>query len=113
MPSRIYELLRQAMAERKQIVCVYRGYRRELCPIILGHSNGKEKALTYQFRGESETGIPPGGDWRCLWLSDVSNVQLRDGRWHTGSSHKQPQGCVEIVDFDVNSLSPYNPIHRL
>ena len=31
VPSRIYELFRQAMAERKPIVCTYGGYRRELC----------------------------------------------------------------------------------
>ena len=113
MPSPTYELFRQAMAERKQIVCVYGGYRRELCPIILGHSKGQEKALTYQFGGQSESGLPPRGNWRCLWLAQVSNVQLRDGPWHSGSTHKQPQGCVEAVDFDVNLRSPYNPIHRL
>ena len=101
------------MADRKQIVCVYGGYRRELCPIILGHSQGEEKALTYQFGGRSKSGLPPGGEWRCLWLSKVSDVQLRDGRWRAGSSHLQQQECVEIVDFDVNPLSPYKPKRRL
>ena len=101
------------MADRKQIVCMYGGYRRELCPIILGHSGGEEKALTYQFGGESKSGLPPKGEWRCLWLSKVTDVGLQDGPWHAGSSHIQPQGCVEIVDLDVNSSSPYNPKRRL
>ena len=101
------------MADRKQIVCVYGGYPRELCPIILGHSSGLEKALTYQFGGQSKSGLPPGGEWRCLCLSKVSDVELRDGRWHAGSSHTQPQGCVEIVDLDVNPTSPYSPKRRL
>ena len=113
MGSPTYELFRNAMAERKQIVCVYDGCRRELCPIILGHSQSEEKALTYQFGGQSRSGLPPGGEWRCLWLSRLSNVELRDGPWHTGSSHKEPQGCVEIVDLDVNPSSPYNPRRRL
>jgi hypothetical protein len=43
-----YNLFEQAMRLRKQIVCVYGGHPRELCPIILGHSQGQEKALTYQ-----------------------------------------------------------------
>ena len=107
MPSMTYKLFGQAIAARKQVVCLYDGYRRELCPIILGHSRGEEKALTYQFGGESKSGLPPGGEWRCLWLSKVRNAQLRDGAWHTGDSHSQPQGCVEVVDLDVNPRSPY------
>ncbi|TMJ76331.1 MAG: hypothetical protein E6G73_05670 [Alphaproteobacteria bacterium] len=113
MGSPTYELFRNAMAERKQIVCVYDGCRRELCPIILGHSQSEEKALTYQFGGQSRSGLPPGGEWRCLWLSRVSKVELCDGPWHSGSSHKGPQGCVEIVDLDVNPSSPYSPRRRL
>jgi hypothetical protein len=101
------------MAGRKQVLCLYDGCCRELCPIILGHSKGKEKALTYQFGGQSRSGLPPGGEWRCLWLDRVSNVELRDGLWHTGKAHKQPQGCVDVVDLDVNPLSPYNPARRL
>jgi hypothetical protein len=78
MPSETYRLFGQAMADRKQVVCRYDNYRRELCPIILGHSQGQEKALTYQFGGKSRSGLPPGGEWRCLWLSKVSDVRLRD-----------------------------------
>jgi hypothetical protein len=113
MSSLNYHLFEQAMRARKQIVCVYDGYPRELCPIILGHSQGQEKALTYQVGGQSKSGLPPGGQWRCLWLSKVSNLQLRDGPWRVGSSHTQPQGCVEIVDLDVNPSSPYHPKRRV
>jgi hypothetical protein len=113
MPSRPYVLFSQAMRARKQILCLYHGYIRELCPIILGHSQGQEKALTYQFGGQSRSGLPEGGQWRCLWLDKVSNVQLCDGPWHAGKAHTQPQACVETVDLDVNPSSPYNPARRL
>ena len=112
MPSPNYQLFEQAMRTRKQIVCMYGGYRRELCPIILGHSQGQEKVLTYQFGGESKSGLPRDGEWRCLWMSKVSNFELRDGPWFVGSSHTQPQGCVEVVDLDVNPSSPYHPRRR-
>jgi hypothetical protein len=95
------------MAAQKQILCDYDGFARELCAVILGHSNGEEKALTFQFGGQSKSGLPPQGEWRCLWLSKVSNVRLRDGPWYTGTRHTQSQGCVEDVDIDVNPLSPY------
>ena len=114
MPSSIYRLFARAIEHRKQIVCTYGGHHRELCPIILGHKkNGEEAALTFQFAGESGSGLPPKGQWRCLRLSGVSNVRLRDGRWRSGPSHEQPQRCVEIVDLDVNPDSPYRPQRRL
>jgi hypothetical protein len=113
MVSSTYKQFAEAMAARKQILCDYDGYPRELCVIILGRSQGQEKALTFQFGGQSKSGLPPQGDWRCLWLSKVSEVRLRDGAWHAGTRHTQPQGCVEDVDIDVNPISPYNPKRRL
>lgn len=112
MPSANYRLFERAMRMRKQILCMYDGYPRELCPIVLGHSQRQEKSLTYQFAGQSKSGLPPEGQWRCLSLSKVSDVQLRDGPWFSGSAHTQPQSCVEIVDLDVNPNSPYRPKRR-
>lgn len=112
-PSAEYLLFEQAMRERRPIRCVYRNLRRDLCPIILGHSKGQEKALTYQFGGGSSRGLPPGGEWRCLFLSEVSEAELREGRWISGSSHAQPSACVEDVDLDVNPNSPYRPKRRI
>jgi hypothetical protein len=108
--STVYALFAQAIRQRRPLTCVYSGRRREVCPIILGHTNGEERALTYQFGGESSSKrLPPGGAWRCLSLSEVSEVALREGPWVTGSSHSQPQGCVADVDLDVNPDSPYRP----
>jgi hypothetical protein len=109
MSSRSYGLFAKALIERKQIVCIYDGYRRELCPIILGHSKGQEAALVYQFAGESQSGLSPGGQWKCLRLAKTSDVRLREGPWRAGSSHQRAQACVEDVDLDVNPDSPYNP----
>jgi hypothetical protein len=113
MASKTYRQFAEAMAGREQILCTYDGYPRELCPIILGHSRGEEKALTFQFGGGSSKGLPPGGQWRCLFLDKASNVRLRDGPWHAGDSHRQPQGCVESIDLDINPASPYRPQRRL
>jgi hypothetical protein len=112
MPSLTYKLFEQAIRGRRQIVCRYSGHRRELCPVILGHSQDAEKALTFQFGCGSKSGLPRGGQRRCLWLSKVSDVELRDGPWISGSSHSRPQGCVEVVDLDVNPTSPYKPKRR-
>ena len=112
MTSQSYELFARALLERRQVLCTYDGYRRELCPIILGHTKGDEAALVYQFAGGSKSGLPPGGDWKCLRLAKAGEVRLRDGPWFAGDSHQRAQVCVEVVDLDVNPLSPYNPRRR-
>jgi hypothetical protein len=83
----IYKLFAQTMAAKKQIVCEYEGFTREICVIILGHTRGQEKALTFQYGGQSKSGLPPNGEWRCLFLEKVRNVHLRDGSWRAGDRH--------------------------
>jgi hypothetical protein len=51
MSSPVYALFAKAMTERKQILCDHDGGPRELCPILLGHSDGREGALADQFAG--------------------------------------------------------------
>jgi hypothetical protein len=112
MPSQTYNLFAKAIRGRKQIVCTYDGYPRELCPFILGHTGREEKALTFQFGGSGKSRLPPDGEWRCLSLARVKDARLRDGTWRGGNSHTQAQRCVEIVDLDVNPDSPYKPARR-
>ncbi len=42
-PSAVYVVFAQAMRERKQIICSYDGYVREICPVILGRSQARRK----------------------------------------------------------------------
>lgn len=102
MGSANYRLFREAILGGKQVTCLYQGYYRELCPIILGQTRGEEKVLAYQFGGESSRTLPRGGEWRCLYLAQVEDAALRDGPWREGSSHRKPQACVEDVDLDIN-----------
>jgi len=110
VPSPVYQLFAQAMASRMQVLFLYDGYRREVCPHILGHTRlGQEVALTYQFGGQSSRGLPPGGEWRCFRLAKATDVRLRRGPWQAGWSHSRHQDCVDIVDLDMNPSSPYRP----
>lgn len=101
MTSPTYELFRQAVLNKQQIVCTYHGFLREICPHTLGHTGGHEQALSFQFGGESSKGLPPGGEWRCMKLEEVMNPQIKDGPWHTGTTHGRPQTCVKQVDVEV------------
>ncbi|MGF6311689.1 hypothetical protein ABIB82_003003 [Bradyrhizobium sp. i1.8.4] len=100
MPSPNYGLFRKAILSEQQVVCMYEARPRELCPHIIGHNKkGEDVVLAWQFAGESSGPLP---QWRCLRLANVSDISLREGRWHEGGSHRTAQTCVSEIDLDIN-----------
>ena len=98
--SSAYKLFREAIVGERQVLCVYQGRQRELCPHIIGHDkNGDEVVLAWQFAGESSGRLP---QWRCLRLAGVTDIRTRDGRWYAGGTHKSAQTCVSEIDLDIN-----------
>jgi hypothetical protein len=101
----IYDVIRQAVIKKQQVVATYDGHVREMCPHVIGTKNGNPQALFYQFAGSSSSGpIGPGdsaANWRCIPLSGLSNVSVRDGEWHTATRHNKRQTCVDDVDVEV------------
>jgi hypothetical protein len=96
MPSATYALFRDAILGAQQIVCVYDGRRRELCPHIIGTSrSGEEVVLAWQFAGESSGSLP---QWRCLKLANVSEAHAREGRWHEAAriARRRPASARSI-----------------
>ena len=102
MTSGIYDVVRDAIEQKKQIVATYKCLIREMCPHCIGlNKDGGEQALFFQFAGESKSGLAPGGQWRCLKLSELSNLSVRVGDWHTDATHQKQQTCVKQVDLEV------------
>jgi hypothetical protein len=100
MPSSAYTIFRNAILAEQQVICIYDGRRRELCPHIIGSNKaGEEVVLAWQFAGESSGPLP---QWRCLRLANVRNARARNGRWHEGGSHRKEQTCVTDIDLDIN-----------
>lgn len=97
-----YALLRRAVLERKQVTASYKGRPREFCPHALGTGgDGARMVLGFQFGGYSSKGLPLGGEWRCFEVALLSNVQLRDGKWHSNNDHSRPNSCVTWVDVSA------------
>ncbi|MBL5922788.1 hypothetical protein I7V28_17050 [Lelliottia amnigena] len=99
-----YELIKDAILNKKQITAVYDGYFREMCPHALGTKNGKQQALFFQFGGESSKGKIDSTspfNWRCLRLVDLEDVRIRDGEWYTADNHSKAQTCVDQIDYEV------------
>jgi len=97
-----YDLLSYAIKNKKQVLLLYDGLRREVCPHTLGEKNGTKRVLVYQFGGQSKSGLPKQGGWRCLFLQNVTILEVRDGAWHTGTSHTRPQTCIDHIEVEVN-----------
>ena len=102
MNSRTYELLKTAVLNRQQVTCQYGGHYREICPHAIGTKSGEAHVLSYQFGGSSSSGLPPGGEWRCMVVTRINNAQSSAGDWHTGNSHSQPQTCIDEMDAEVD-----------
>lgn len=100
--STVFDLFVRAVREKKQVTCDYQGRHREICVHVVGWKDGREQALSFQFAGQSSKGLSPGGEWRCMDVGQVSNVQLRDGSWHTGATHSKPQTCVDKIAAEVD-----------
>ncbi len=102
MTSEAFELFRDAIAHRKQVICTYHGQVRHVCPHTLGYKNEHEYVLTFQFAGGSSTDLPPTGQWRCLEIYHVKDLTTRGGDWHTGPRHTRPQKCVDRIVAQVD-----------
>ncbi|HTR75337.1 MAG TPA: hypothetical protein VMH33_08795 [Solirubrobacterales bacterium] len=99
--SENYPLIRQAILDRRQVHAIYKGRFREMCPHFLGSKNGRPQALFFQFAGESESGLPPGGGWRCLPVDRLIDVSVHDGPWHTDAHAGRPPSCIDKVDVEI------------
>lgn len=99
--SPTYEIIRAAMVAGKPIALTYQGHRREVCAHVIGMKNGREQVLTFQYGGTSSSGLPPGGQWRCMPIGGIGDVQVLEGPWHTDSSHNRTQTCVDQVDVEL------------
>ena len=100
MPSATYAIFRNAILAEQQVVCLYNGRRRELCPHVIGTDRyGEEVVLAWQFDGDSSGPLP---QWRCFKLARVRDASARVGPWFEGSSHQTMQTCVTNIDLDIN-----------
>ncbi len=101
-----YATIRKAVIDKHQVTGNYHGYRREMCPHVIGYKNGEAHVLCYQFGGDSQSGLQPDGspqNWRCIRIAEFTNVSSRPGVWHSAPNHSRPQRCVDQIDVEVKN----------
>jgi hypothetical protein len=106
-----YELLRHAASRRQPVTATYDGEPRLLCPHVGGRKSGRRNVFCYQFGGISNSAealAPGGGVWRCLAVEKLSQVEVREGEWHTEPRSRR-QTCIDEIDFDVDAQHGDDP----
>ncbi len=96
-----YTTIKALMEAQSPFSCTYQDRYREVCAHTIGTKNGQEKILAFQYAGESAKGLPLEGEWRCMFVEQITDVQPLPGPWRTRDDHSRPQTCVDEVDFEV------------
>jgi hypothetical protein len=78
-PQSFDELLRVAIAERRQIRFWYEGQERVAEPHDYGIQKGKERLLAYQVGGRSNSGRLPA--WRLVDISGMTQLEVLEKKF--------------------------------
>ena len=111
-PKSKYELIRGAVLERDCVSIWYQGKLRVFSPVVLGTKAGEPHVLGYQFGGTSRQPLGPDGsarNWRCLRVSELTDINLIPGVWHTAGRRKGVQNCIDQVDVSAGRPSSARP----
>jgi hypothetical protein len=100
------EILTEAISTKQQVVARYGGEERVFSPHALGTKRGVDHVLVYQYAGGSQRGLPPGGEWRCLRVDELSEIRLERGAWRTAPNVFNPQTCLDDIEVVADPLPP-------
>jgi hypothetical protein len=101
-----YSILAEAISSKQQVVARYHDQERVFSPHALGNKHGVPHVLVYQYAGGSQTGLPPGGEWRCLNVDELSDLRVEPGAWRTAPNVFNPQTCLDEIDVLADPLPP-------
>ncbi|MGY4325628.1 hypothetical protein ACVWWG_000042 [Bradyrhizobium sp. LB7.2] len=76
--SEVFIALRQARLERRPVQVSRDGKCQTVCPYILGHTTGEERAFVLLVDASSRTKRPVQAKWICLRLSKIEDVRSAD-----------------------------------
>jgi len=106
-PNPNCDLIRNAVLARESVSAWYQGHLRLLSPFVLGTKAGDPHVLAYQFGGTSHKKLAPDGspeNWRCLRLSELTEVNVLPGMWHAPRKGRSFQHCIDQVDVTAGRL---------
>ncbi|MCK1361240.1 PIN domain-containing protein [Bradyrhizobium sp. 199] len=100
--SEVFMTLRQALLERRPVHVSRDGKCQTVCPYILGHATGEERAFVLLVDASSRTKRPVQAKWICLRLSKIEDVRFADEPWIQQDYPGPVQRCVDQVHLDAS-----------
>ena len=99
----ILDLIAHAIREKRCLTGFHKGSKRRFAPHAVGFtSQGTPAAFVFQYRGETTTALPKGGDWRCMHFDDLRHVSENGDRWRSPSNYSlSRQTCLTQIALAV------------
>jgi hypothetical protein len=93
------DVLSAAIRDKQCLTGLYDSAVRHFAPHALGATGGAESAVfVFQYAGETTTGLPVGGEWRCFLLDRLSHLRVNEHRWRSLSNYSlKRQTCLVTV----------------
>ena len=82
-----YQVIRQAIVDRRCVNALYEDYVRVFCPRTIGKDKaGTEIVVAFQYGGGCPGGLPLSGKWCSFRVWDIDWISANDDEWRTGTS---------------------------
>lgn len=97
-----WDLLAQALSERRTVKASYHGTDRLLCPHALGWKNGRPKLLAYQIAGSTTHGALPAEAqrrWRSMFVDEIEAAIFADEPWGTADNYSLSTNAIDQVEL--------------
>ena len=100
-------MLSAAIRDKQCLTGLYDGTVRHFAPHALGAtSDGTPAVFVFQYAGETTTGLPSGGEWRCFLLDRLSHLRGNEHRWRSRSNYSlKRQSCLATVTAGLPTSS--------
>ena len=101
------DVLSAAIREKQCLTGLYEGVVRHFAPHALGAtSDGTPAVFVFQYAGETTTGLPSGGEWRCFLLDRLSHMRRNEHRWRSRSNYSlKRQSCLATIEVGLPTSS--------
>lgn len=99
-----WNVLADALQQRRPVRARYHGQTRLLCPHLLGWKHGRAKALCYQADGPTSQGALPSDPrqrWRSLFIDEITDITITTELWTTPTNYSLDANCVDCVELAV------------
>ncbi|MGH8993958.1 MAG: WYL domain-containing protein [Acidimicrobiia bacterium] len=116
VPAPTWDILEEALRQRRPVRLTYHGRQRIVCPHALGWKNNRAMLLAYQTAEHTSTGATPDDPtkrWRNLFVDDIDHAALAQAsRWETADNYNaaHPFNAIDQLAIAVTPDDHHDPV---